>query len=70
MLQRLYLFASAVVLTIAAYYFVNGSASAEAGCRRLIEKYDYGRKFPAHDDPMRERFVECWYIICGVKLDL
>jgi hypothetical protein len=53
-----------VLSTLVFLYPVSGRAE----CQALIGKYD--GSFPGRDDPMRARFVECYYLICGVRLKL
>jgi hypothetical protein len=70
MFQKIYLIVSGLLIVTGIYFLVAGPGNAQAECQKLIEKYDNGRKIPASDDPMRTRFVECYYMICGIRLDL
>jgi hypothetical protein len=70
MLHKIYLVVSGILIVTGMYFLVAGPGNATAQCQKLIEKYDYGRKAPTHEDPMRTRFVECYYMICGIRLDL
>lgn len=45
-------------------------ATAEAReCTRLLEHYDAIGSIPARGDPARARYVDCYYLLCGIRLD-
>lgn len=67
MLRKLYLIVSAWLILLSIYFFLfPGDTRAE--CDALIRKYN--GQFPGRDDPMHDRFVDCYYLICGVRLNL
>jgi hypothetical protein len=70
MLPKIYLIVSGMLIITAMVFFVAPPDNAYAQCQKVIENYDNGQKGPARDDPMRARFVECYYMICGIRLDL
>ncbi len=53
-------------LIILGMVFFLGPGNPKWECQTLIASYE--GSFPALDDPMRARFVECYYDICGIRL--
>ncbi|RJG46351.1 hypothetical protein D3Y55_20305 [Mesorhizobium sp. DCY119] len=48
----------------------NAIAVNGAQCSRVLERYDGGRRMPPRGDPEHARFVECYLLLCGIKLDI
>lgn len=51
--------------------FASGTTEAaeRRDCRKLLNHYDEIGTIPARGDPDRSRYVDCYYLICGVMLD-
>lgn len=69
MLPKFYALASGVLILVAVFFF-NNPGYARVECQQLIQQYANGATLPERADPMRARYVECYYMICGIRLDL
>ena len=57
-------------LILAGVMFFGSSAVTDAAqCRRLLENHHTKDTTPDRESPERARYVECYRIICGIRLD-
>lgn len=46
---------------------VSGARMAE--CTKILEGYDKAGSTPRRGTPERQRYVDCYYVVCGIRLD-
>lgn len=56
--------------TVVETLFPNARAVKVAQCSRLIQSYhDDNRAMPERGTPERTRYVDCYYLVCGIRLE-
>lgn len=46
-----------------------GEIDERRECEKVLQHYDDLRVMPARGNPDRPRYVECYYLLCGIMLD-
>lgn len=54
---------------IVATLFPNATAVKVAQCSRLLQSYHDNRSTPERGTLERKRYVDCYYLTCGMRLD-